>query len=85
MTDAQGATTTYGYNNRGLVTSIVYGAAGGAAQTESVTFDYDGAGNRRWMILGTGLDRVDYIYSALSRLESETRRLRRAANSLCKL
>ena len=70
-TDARGATATYGYNNRGLVTSITYGVPAGVAATPNVTFGYDSAGNRTSMT--DGLGSVSYVYNTLSQLTSETR------------
>ena len=49
VTDARGATTTFGYNNRHLVTSLTYGVPGGVAATPNVSFGYDAAGNRTSM------------------------------------
>lgn len=71
ITDARGASTTYAYNNRNLVTSINYGAPSGVAATPNVTFGYDSAGNRTSM--NDGLGSVDYVYNTLSQLTSETR------------
>jgi len=72
VTDARGASATYGYNNnRGLVTSISYGAPYGVAATAAVGFGYDGAGNRTSM--SDGLGSVVYNYDSLSRLTSESR------------
>jgi RHS repeat-associated protein len=71
VTDARGATTTFGYNNRHLPTQISYGAASGVAATGNVTMGYDAAGNRTSM--ADGLGSVSYVYDTLSRLSSETR------------
>ena len=71
VTDARGATTTYGYNNRGLVTSITYGVPSGVAATANVSFGYDSNGNRTSMT--DGLGSVSYVYNTLSQLTSETR------------
>jgi YD repeat-containing protein len=73
MTDSRGVTTTYGYNDRHLVTSITYGAEPGVVSVSPVTFDYDEAGNRLWMDDGPG--RVDYNFDIQSRLQSETREI----------
>ncbi len=70
-TDPRGGSATYGYNNRHLVTSIIYGAPSGVAQTPNVTFAYDEAGNRTVMDDGPGI--VTYTYDTLSRMTSETR------------
>ena len=43
ITDARGATTTFAYNNRQLVTGITYGVPGGVAATPNVSFGYDAA------------------------------------------
>ncbi len=71
VTDARGATTTFGYNNRGLVNSITYGVPSGVAATPNVSFGYDSAGNRTSMT--DGLGSVSYSYNTLSRMTSETR------------
>ncbi len=71
ITDARGATTTFGYNNRHLVTNITYGVPAGVAATPNVTFGYDAARNRTSMT--DGLGSVSYNYNTLSRLNSETR------------
>ncbi len=69
VTDARGATTTFVYNNRGLVNSITYGVPSGVADTPNVTFGYDSAGNRTSMT--DGLGSVTYVYNTLSRMTSE--------------
>ena len=71
MTDARGATTTYGYNPRRLVTGITYGAPTGVATTANVSFAYDAAGHRTSMTDGMGS--VSYNYNNLVQLTSETR------------
>ena len=71
ITDARGATTTFGYNNRHLVTNITYGVPAGVAATPNVTFGYDAARNRTSMT--DGLGSVSYNYNTLSQLNSETR------------
>ncbi|HKY45819.1 MAG TPA: hypothetical protein VJM50_22195, partial [Pyrinomonadaceae bacterium] len=71
ITDARGATATFGYNNRGLVNSITYGVPSGVATTPDVSFGYDSAGNRTSMT--DGLGSVSYGYNTLSRMTSETR------------
>src|SRR6185312_485531 len=71
VTDARGATTTFGYNNRGLVNTITYGVPAGVAATANVTLGYDQAGNRTSMT--DGLGSVSYVYNTLSQLTSETR------------
>ena len=71
VTDARGATATYGYNNRHLATSITYSAPAGITQTPNVSFGYDAAGNRTSMTDGMG--NASYSYDQLSRLTAETR------------
>jgi RHS repeat-associated protein len=71
VTDARGATTTFAYNNRGLVTGITYGVPSGVAATPNVTFGYDAIGNRTSMT--DGLGSVSYVYNTLSQMTSETR------------
>jgi RHS repeat-associated protein len=71
ITDARNATTTFGYNNRHLVTSISYGVPATVAATPNVSFTYDAAGNRTSMT--DGLGSVSYAYDQLSRLITETR------------
>lgn len=67
-TDARGATATYSYNNRGMVTGIAYAPTGNVS---NVTFGYDAAGNR--ISMTDGLGNSSYVYDALSRMTSETR------------
>jgi RHS repeat-associated protein len=69
--DARGATSTFGYNGRHLVTGISYGVPAGVAATANVSYGYDAAGNRTSMT--DGLGSVSYQYNTLSQLESETR------------
>lgn len=71
VTDARGASATYSYNNRHLVTNITYGVPSGVAATASVGFGYDEAGNRTSMTDAFGS--VSYVYNTLSQLTSETR------------
>ncbi|MFZ0063270.1 MAG: RHS repeat-associated core domain-containing protein, partial [Pyrinomonadaceae bacterium] len=71
VTDARGATSTFAYNNRDLVTGITYGVPGGVAATANVSFGYDAAGNRTSMTDGLGT--VSYSYNTLSQLTSEAR------------
>jgi RHS repeat-associated protein len=71
VTDSRGATTTFSYNNRRLVTGITYGVPSGVAATPNVSFAYDAAGNRTSMT--DGLGSVSYSYNTLSQLTSETR------------
>lgn len=72
VTDPRGASATYGYNNRHLVTSVTYFAPSGVTPTPNVTYDYDEAGNRALMI-ENGAGRTDYFYDTLSRLVREDR------------
>ena len=69
--DARGATATYSYNGRHLVTAISYGVPAGVADTPNVTFTYDEAGNRLSMTDAAGS--VSYSYDQFSRLTQETR------------
>jgi YD repeat-containing protein len=73
LTDARGATTTYGYDGRHHVTSLTYGANGGATSTPNAYFNYDAGGNRTAMYDGQGS--VMYSYNSLAQLTSETRTL----------
>jgi YD repeat-containing protein len=67
--DARGATGTFTYNNRGLMTGANY--TGGGVETPSVSFEYDELGNPDLMDDGPGY--VDYNYNNLGQLTSETR------------
>jgi YD repeat-containing protein len=78
-TDARGASTSYGYNGRRLVTGINYSAPYGILVPAGVTFSYDAAGNRTSMI--DGLGSVAYQYDQSSRLLSESRRLNDLPNA----
>lgn len=78
-TDGRGATTTYAYNARHLVTGISYTAPSGILVPATATFSYDAARNRTVMI--DGLGRTDYQYDQLSRLTSESRRLNALPNA----
>jgi len=71
--DARGAKTTFGYDNRGLLTSVssLPPQSSGIQATPPTTFGYDAAGNRTWMQDGMG--RVDYEYNELSQVSAETR------------
>jgi YD repeat-containing protein len=77
MTDARGASSTFTYNGRHLVTGITYAKPGNSPQFDAITavpavaIDYDAAGNRLRMT--DGLGRVDYVHDTWSRLKSETR------------
>jgi YD repeat-containing protein len=75
VTDARGAGAAYVYNNSHLIKEINYTAAGGAAATNNVKFEYDSAGNRTWMYYGQNyLDWVHFDYDTQSRLNWEERR-----------
>ncbi len=88
VTDARGAITNYGYNNRHLVNSITYTllpgvpttGPSGVASAAATTYDYDAAGNRTSMVDGQG--NVSYSYDQLSRLETETRHVSALSNSI---
>jgi YD repeat-containing protein len=69
VSDARGATCTYGYNNRHQVTSATHVLAG--QPTIASTFGYDAAGNRT--LMNDSLGSTTYIYDAVSRMSSETR------------
>ncbi len=71
VTDARGASASYSYNSRHLVTSINYSAPAGITPTSNVTYGYDAAGNRTSMT--DGLGSVSYVYDQLSRMTSESR------------
>jgi len=73
ITDARGASRTFSYNSRHLITSILYAVpvGSGIPAPSQVSFSYDAAGNRLLMIDGFG--RQDYSYDQLSRLNDETR------------
>lgn len=71
MTDAKGTSSTFGYNARGLVTSLSFAESAGVASTPDLSFGYDGAGNRTSM--NDGLGSVSYVYDTMSRMTSETR------------
>jgi YD repeat-containing protein len=69
VTDARGAMTTYGYNNRHLLASISYSAPAGIVVPAPVTFTYDAAGNRTSTLDGSGS--TSYQFDQLSRITSE--------------
>ncbi|MCU1268231.1 MAG: repeat-associated core domain protein [Acidobacteria bacterium] len=71
VTDARGASQTFSYNDRNLVTGITYYAPSGISPTANVSFGYDAAGNRTAMTDGLGSQ--GYSYDQLSRLTSESR------------
>ena len=78
-TDARGASTTYGYNNRHMVMSINYSAPSGIPIPAPVTYGYDAAGNRTSMSDGSGS--TTYSYNQLSRMNSETHTITGAPSS----
>ena len=71
MTDARGATQTFNYTARHLVSSIGFNSAPGVASTPNVSFAYDAAGNRTQMTDGVGT--ATYHYDSLSRMDWEGR------------
>lgn len=73
VTDARGATTTFGYagTNRHLVKSLTRTLSG--SQTINSNYNYDAAGNRTSMT--DSLGSVSYSYDQLSRMSSESRTL----------
>src|SRR5439155_5532192 len=78
VTGARGASATYGYNNRHLVTGINYSVPQGSniPATPNVTLSYDAAGNRTSMMDAAGS--MTYVYDSLSRMQSETRQFTEA-------
>lgn len=70
-TDPRGATATYTYNNRKLVSGISYTAPSGVASKPSVSFGYDQLGVRSSMSDGAGT--ATYNINNLGQIESETR------------
>jgi YD repeat-containing protein len=74
VTDARGASATYSYNTRQLLSGITYDDSPyGVSSTPDVTFTYDAAGNRTGMTDGAGV--IGYSYDRFSRMTSETRTL----------
>lgn len=73
VTDARGATLTYGYNGRHQVTSVSHSAppGSGVAATPNVSYMYDEAGHRFYMEDGEGY--TFYNYDSHGRLEWEER------------
>ena len=71
ITDARGASQTFSYNGRHLVTNITYSAPPSIIPTSNVALGYDAAGNRTSMT--DGLGSKSYSYNQLSQLMSETR------------
>jgi YD repeat-containing protein len=68
ITDARGATCTYGYNARHQVTGATHVLSG---QTIALSYGYDAAGNRTSMTDGAGS--MSYHYDQLSRMDWEER------------
>ncbi|MFL6208705.1 MAG: S8 family serine peptidase [Pyrinomonadaceae bacterium] len=79
MTDARGATTTFSYNNRHLITNVSYSAPSPITAPTPITYAYDEAGNRTQMTDGTGS--VDYVYNTQSQLTTETHHFNGPAGS----
>jgi hypothetical protein len=71
VVDARGASQTFSYNARHLVTGIMYTAPSGIAPTPGVSFGYDAVGNR--ISISDGMGSVNYQYSQLSLMTSEAR------------
>ncbi|HSD48132.1 MAG TPA: hypothetical protein VLB87_16010, partial [Pyrinomonadaceae bacterium] len=71
VTDGRGASETYTYNSRHLLTNITYAWPGGGTIPIPVTLEYDAAGNRTSMTDYTGT--VSYHYDQLSRMDWEQR------------
>ncbi len=73
ITDARGASQTFSYNSRHLVTGVTYAVPGGSGITvpAAVSFDYDAAGNRTSMSDGSGS--TSYHFDQLSRMDWEER------------
>ncbi|HEU4835592.1 MAG TPA: discoidin domain-containing protein, partial [Pyrinomonadaceae bacterium] len=80
VTDARGASTHFSYNSRHLLTSVAWSVPelSPIPTPATVTYAYDGAGNRTSMMDGLGT--VVYEYDSLSRLRSETRTLTGVSN-----
>src|SRR6185369_13110210 len=82
LTDARGASQSFAYNGRHLVTGITYAVPSGITTitpVQPVAYSYDAAGNRTSMTDGNG--RTDYTYNQLSRMLSETRQFNGLAGS----
>jgi hypothetical protein len=69
-TDPRGATATYSYNDRGLVTGISYFSPSGVSAKSTVTFTYDELGNRQTM--ANGAVSCGYDYNTLGQMMSES-------------
>ncbi len=74
ITDARGATATYGYNGRHQVASVDYEVPNSSvATTQDVGYLYDAAGNRFWMSDGEGS--TFSHYDTLGRMDWEERNI----------
>ncbi|HEY0429705.1 MAG TPA: hypothetical protein VGC76_18125, partial [Pyrinomonadaceae bacterium] len=73
VTDPRGATTSFTYNSRGLVSGVGYSVPTGSGipDPSDVSFTYDAVGNRTQMTDGAGT--TDYAYNQLSQIISETK------------
>jgi YD repeat-containing protein len=60
MTYARGATQTYAYTGRQLLSPITFGVPSGVASTSDLSLTYDDAGNRTLMT--DGLGSASYAY-----------------------
>ncbi len=79
VVDARGASQTFSYNARRLVTGIAYTAPAGIPASPDVSFAYDAGGNRTSM--SDGMGSVSYQYNQLSQMISEARTFSDADNS----
>jgi YD repeat-containing protein len=81
VTDARGASRTFTYNGRHLVTDIDYSVLAGSNISVPASVDnaYDAAGNR--ISMTDGLGTVSYTYDELSQLKSEARTFNDPGNS----
>lgn len=71
IVDPRGATATFVYNSRHLLTNVSYTAPSGISVPAPVTYSYDAAGNRSGMTDGVGS--VTYHYDAVSLMDWEER------------
>jgi len=75
VTNARGATCTYGYNGRHMPTTVTHALA---SENIVKSLSYDGAGNRISMshtVGGAPRDSATYQYDSLSRMLSETKHI----------
>ena len=70
-TDARGASQTFTYDLRHLITGVTFGVPGGVAATSNISIGYDSVGNKTSMT--DGLGSMTYAYNTNSELTSETR------------